>query len=329
MTNSDPALDDVRKAAIPVTLHGAPDAGQVLRGIGCMVLAVLVFAVMDAMIKRLAQDYGTFQIMFFRSLFALVPIGVMIAWKGGLATLRTRRPGGHVLRSLIGAGATFCFFYSYGALPLADAYAIAFAAPLFVTALSVPMLGERVGPRRWSAVIVGFAGVLVMIQPGGGVAGGAAAASAALVCLVGTFLYAFTLAFVRKLSRTETTAAIVFYFTLTCVGVGAAGMAFDWTPPAGWADLAMLVGAGLLGGLAQILITTAFRLAPVAVVAPFDYTAMVWGILFGWLFFGDLPGQAVVLGAFIVMASGLYILHRETRLRRETRVAAGNDRPSR
>lgn len=135
----------------------------------------------------------------------------------------------------------------------------------------------------------------------------------AFVCLAGTFLYAFALAFMRKLSRTETTAAIVLYFTLTCTATGGVGMLFDWTAPDGTADFAMLAGTGLIGGFAQILLTTAFRLAPVAVIGPFDYTAMVWGILFGWLFFGDLPGLSIVLGAFIVIASGLYILHRETR----------------
>jgi drug/metabolite transporter (DMT)-like permease len=314
MSNRGPALNAVLNPAASPRARTAPGADEVLRGIGCMVLAVLLFAVMDAIIKHLARDYGTFQIMFFRSLFALAPVGVMVARTGGLAALRTRRPGGHVLRATMGAGATFCFFYSFGVLPLADAYAIVFAAPLFLTALSAPMLGESVGPRRWTAVILGFAGVLVMLRPGAAIAaGGAAMAPAALVCLAGAFLYAFALAFMRKLSRTETTSAIVVYFTLTCAAVGGIGMLFDWTTPAGAADFAMLACTGLIGGVAQILITTAFRLAPVAVVGPFDYTAMVWGVLFGWLFFGDLPGIPVVLGSFVVMASGLYILHRETR----------------
>lgn len=289
---------------IPMETRGG---NGVARGIGCMIAAVAVFAAMDTLIKWLSTDYGVMQIVFFRSLLALVPIGLFMWRNGGIASLATRRPLGHVARSVIGALAIVCFFYSFRHLPLADAYAIMFAAPLFVTAFSAPLLGEPVGWRRWSAVGVGFLGVLIVVDPSGGVF-----STASLVCLVGTLLYALALIFVRKLSRTETNAAIVFYFTITCTVMGGALMIGDWVTP-GPRDLAMLVMVGILGGCAQLLITQAFRLAPASVIAPFDYTAIVWGVLWGYFIFADLPTTTVLAGVAIVIASGLYILYRETR----------------
>ncbi|UEM02872.1 DMT family transporter [Skermanella rosea] len=280
---------------------------ETLRGIGLLTLALVAFAVMDVLIKWLSASYGTFQIVFFRSVFGLLPLCVLVATSGGIRLLRTSRPGGHVLRSLVGASALVCFFYAFKHMPLADVYAIHFAGPLFLTALSGPMLGEHVGWRRWSAVGVGFLGVVVMLQPGSGMF-----TPVALVPLLGAVFYAFAMIFVRKLSRTETNAAIVCYFTLTGVAVGAIGMAADWRTP----DLpgfGLLAAVGILGGVAQIMMTQAFRSAPAAVLAPFEYTAMIWAVLFGYLVFADVPTSAVITGALIVSASGLYILHRETR----------------
>lgn len=284
-----------------------PSQSESLRGIGFLVSALVLFSVMDVLIKLLSADYGTFQIVFFRSALALLPIGILVMRSGGLMAIRTSRPGGHVLRSLIGTGALLCFFYSYKYMPLADVYAIHFAGPLFLTALSGPMLGEPVGWRRWSAVGVGFLGVVVMIQPGAGVF-----SAIALIPLLGAVFYAFAMIFVRKLSRTETNAAIVFYFTLTGLGVGLIGMLPDWKTPDA-SGLFLLVCVGLLGGCAQILMTQAFRSATAATLAPFEYTAMIWAVLFGYLVFADFPTPPIVTGALIVSASGLYILHRETR----------------
>ena len=267
---------------------------------------------MDVLIKLLSTDYDTFQIVFFRSTVALLPISILIARSGGRQAIRTTRPGGHVLRSLIGTSALLCFFYSYKLMPLADVYAIHFAGPLFLTALSGPMLGEPVGWRRWSAVAVGFIGVVVMIQPGTGVF-----SAIALIPLLGAVFYAFAMIFVRKLSRTETNAAIVFYFTLTGIGVGFIGMLPDWKTPDA-AGLALLTSVGILGGCAQILMTQAFRSAPAATLAPFEYTAMIWAVLFGYLIFADFPTPPIMIGALIVAASGLYILHRETRRQPQT-----------
>jgi drug/metabolite transporter (DMT)-like permease len=295
---------------LPTPIPAAPPPGTVLHGIGCLLGAVLLFAVMDTLIKGLSPDFGTFQIIFFRSLFALVPIGFAVMRAGGPAVLRTRRPAGHVLRSLVGLGAMISFFAALRYMPLADVYAISFAAPLFLTALSVPVLGEAVGWRRWTAVLVGFAGVLVVIGPTSGVF-----SPVALLALAGAFFYALAMLLVRRLSRTEGNATIVLYFTLTCVAAGGIGMIPDWVTPERPGQVAMLIGVGIVGGMAQLLLTNAFRLAPAAVIAPLEYTALFWGLLFGWMFFGELPTEALLLGGPLIVASGLYILHRETRRR--------------
>lgn len=296
-------------AALPAaSALDAERAAAAGRGIALMVLAVGLFAVMDALVKWLGPSYPTLQIVFFRSLFAFIPLAAFVLRGRSLGALRTRRPLGHALRSLVGIVALSCFFYAYAHMPLANVVAIAFAAPLFVTALSVPLLGELVGVRRWSAVLVGFAGVLVMVRPDAGAFDGLAA-----IALAGTVFYALAMIFVRKLSRTETSAAIVFYYSLASTLVAGAFMPFQWVTPT-WLDLGLLVAVGLVGGVAQIAMTNAFRLADVSVVMPFDYTAMLWAALFGFLVWGDVPGLNIWLGAAIVMMSGLYILRREANL---------------
>jgi drug/metabolite transporter (DMT)-like permease len=278
------------------------------QGIGLMIIAVALFATMDALVKWLGTTYPTLQIVFFRSLFAFVPLSWFLIRGGGLAAMRTQRPVQHAVRSLIGLSALICFFYSYSQMPLANAVAIGFAAPLFMTALSVPLLGEQVGPRRWIAVLVGFIGVLMIVRPDADILSGAAP-----IALAGTVFYALAMIFVRKLSRTETSTSIVFYFTLTCTVISGVFMPFLWVTPdaAGWV---MLITVGLIGGLAQITMTNALRLADLSVVAPFDYTALLWTAGFGFLIWSEVPGIHVWIGTAIVVASGIYILYRESSL---------------
>jgi len=276
--------------------------------IGLMVLAVGLFAVMDAMVKWLGESYAMPQLMFFRGLFAFVPL-FLFMFRGSLGNiLRVNDPMGHLIRCLVGIFSLACFFYAFTHMPLADAVAIGFAAPVFVTALSVPLLGEKVGPRRWTAVLVGFIGVLIMVQPGGG-----SLDSVALIMLAGTLCYALAMILVRKLSRTETSASIVFYFTLTATLLSGAALPFYWVTP-GLEDLLWLIGLGLVGGTAQIVITLAFRYADVALVMPFEYSAMIWAALFGFMFWGEVPGLNIWVGVTIVILSGLYILFREANL---------------
>lgn len=289
-------------------------ARQALIGIVSMTGAIALFSIMDVMIKLLSDDYGTVQIYFFRSALALIPAWIVLRSEGGLAAMRTQRLGFHIFRSCVSMSFLLCFFYALSLLPLADLYAITFAAPLFITAISVPMLGERVGPRRWAAIGVGFVGVLVILRPGGEVF-----SFGGLIGLVSSLLFSFSMIFTRQLSRTESNGAIVTYFALTSSVLAGIAMPFAWVWPTigGWA---LLVAVGLVGGVGQILITHAFRSAPVAVVSPFQYTSILWGLTLGYGFFGDLPDAIMLVGAAIVVASGLYILYRETRNRHDATV---------
>jgi drug/metabolite transporter (DMT)-like permease len=211
------------------------------------------------------------------------------------------------------------FFLALGLLPLADTMALGMSGPIFLTALSVPLLGERVGLRRWSAVVVGFLGVLVMVRPGSGVF-----QPAALIALSGAFFYALAMVSIRHLSRTEPATTIVFYFTLFAAIVGLltwplGAVAPDWLGAWARPDLEgwiVLIGIGLIGGMAQLTMTYAFKLAPVAVIAPFEYGAIVIGVAYGLAIWNEVPDRFMLLGAAIVIASGLYILYREAKLRR-------------
>ncbi|RMD62011.1 MAG: DMT family transporter [Alphaproteobacteria bacterium] len=304
MSAAPPALRPAAAVGSPTGVGCADPA----RGIALMILAAGLYAIMDALVKWLGPTYPTLQLVFIRSLFALVPLGLVLMREGTLAGLRTRHPFGHAARALLGIISLAAFFHAYASMPLADVVAISFAAPLFVTALSVPLLGERVGVRRWSAVVIGFVGVVVMVRPGPGMM-----QSAAWIALLGTVLYALVMISVRKLGRTETSTAIVFYYSLASIVVAGAFMPFQWVAPTG-GDWALLIAMGLVGGIGQIAMTNAFRHADVAVVAPFDYTTMVWAVAIGYGVWGDVPALNVWLGMAVVMASGLYIVHREARL---------------
>jgi drug/metabolite transporter (DMT)-like permease len=280
----------------------------VARAITSVVVAMLLFTVLDATVKYLAaRGYSTWQLVFCRSLFSFVVLLPLVRAQGGRRALVTRRPLDHLCRGAVGMAALWCWFYAYRNIPLADAYALSFSAPLFMTALSVPMLGEPVGRQRWAAVLVGLAGVLIMIQPGGGMFD-----ASALVVLLSALLYALAMILLRGLGATETTLGTVFYFTLFCTLVSAASLPFTGRLPQSWGDAGLLVAIGLLGGVAQLFLTEAYRCAPVSIVAPFDYSAMLWAVLLGMAVFGERPGWPVLTGAAVVIASGLYILHRES-----------------
>jgi drug/metabolite transporter (DMT)-like permease len=279
-------------------------------GIGLGALAFGLFSIMDALIKWLSATYPVPQLVVFNALFALVPITLLIARRGGLLELRTERLGLHLLRGALGMLGSFLAFYAYSRLPLADAYAIIFATPLLITALSVPILGEAVGWRRWSAVLVGFVGILVMLRPGvAPIAGGSLAALGAACASACAILL------VRKLSVTETTTSIAFYSSLTVLVLVGALFGHTFVVP-GLVDLALMAASGLIGGSALLILIAAYRRSPAALVAPFQYSQMLWAVVLGALFWGDLPAAAMLLGASIVAASGLFIVYRETALGR-------------
>lgn len=279
-----------------------------LIGIAYMCLGVLCLALGDAVAKWLGESYAPVQIIFFRTLVSL-PLVTMIAhFNGGLRTLATRRPGVHLLRGLIATGTMYCFVMGLTLLPLAETTAIAFAAPLFVTLLSAPMLSERVERLPLIAALVGFAGVLVVVRPGaaGFQLGGLIVVGAA-VC------YALLMITARRYGGREQLWAMVFYVTLVPLLVSALLLPLFWRPPQSvhWVGF---VGAGILGVGAMTCITLAFRHAPAALAAPFDYTAMVWAVLLGWWFWGEMPDLWVYVGTGVIIASGLSIAVHERRV---------------
>ncbi len=276
-----------------------------LHGIYFKLSALVLFCTMDAMVKGLGGTYGSFQLMVFRSGVALLPVAVLIWHAGGLKVLRSNRPGLQALRVAIGFGSMFGFFYAFPRMPLVDAYAISFSAPLFMVALSVLILGEPVGWRRWTAVGVGFAGVLIMLDPWG-----IEFHAVSLIILAATFCYSLSTVMVRLLSRHDPDVVTLFWFAIVGTAISLACAIPDWIwPPA--MDWVWLLTLGLLGGFAQILITRAWRLAPAAVLAPFDYVSIVLAVAFGYLWFKEEPSWTVWYGLPLVIGSGLYILHRE------------------
>lgn len=285
----------------------APGGDRTLLGIGSMIMATLVFTLLQALVKDLAaRGYPTLQLVFFRSLFALLPVLLLIRAQGGWSLLKTSRPRQHFYRCLAGLIAMACYFKAYSLLGMADAVAIGFSAPLFMTLLSIPLLGETVGKHRWTALLVGFAGVLIMVRPGGDLF-----QPAALIGLAGALCYALAMIAIRGMSRQEHSLTIVFYYSLFGAVVTGGTIPFVFIMPGTWLDGLLLVGLGVLGGVGQFFLTQAFRLAPVAAVAPFDYTAMIWAIALGLILFGEWPSTGVVIGAVVVGISGWYIAHRE------------------
>jgi drug/metabolite transporter (DMT)-like permease len=289
----------------------ALDRRDALRGILFMLLCVLLFGFMDTLVKLAAERHPTGQIIFFRNAFALIPLWFFIRQAGGVSVLRTRYVTQHIVRSLTGGVSMALTFLAFALMPLADVVAMGLSAPIFLTALSVPLLGEPVGWRRWSAVGVGFVGILVITRPGSGVFG-----AVALLPLASAALYAVAMIQIRKVSTREPAATMAFYFTAFAGLMGAASLPWQWVTPTPLM-LGSLIVIGISGGLAQMALTQAYRLAPVSLVAPFEYSAMPLSAVLGYAVWGQMPDRFVWLGAAIVVVSGLYILHRETVRRRQ------------
>jgi len=285
-----------------------------LLGVVLMVIATALFGVMDGLVKWLSADYPTVQIMFFRSAFALIPAVIMVRRGPGFGALRTRRLKAHMIRSCFGVAAMLCFFYSYRAMPLADVTAISFAAPFIIALLSVWLLKEKVGPHRWAAIAIGFIGMLVIVQPG---QSGAILSHASLIVVLGTLLYALAMIQIRQMGQHEPSAVVAFYFAATCTTITALALPWNWVMPKE-SDLLLLCATGIAGGVAQLFMSRAYALAPAALVAPIDYTHLIWSVALGWFIWGDFPALSTWAGAAIIIASGLYILYRETVKRVET-----------
>src|SRR5499426_2308513 len=290
---------------------------NVLKAISLKVMSALLFALMSALVRFLGERYPVGQIVFFRSAFAILPVVLIYAWRNELmAAVRTVRPLGHAGRGAISMCGMFCNFSALARLPIVDATALSFTAPLITVAMSAVILKERVRIYRWSAVLVGLIGILVMLGPHfdlSAYANSAMTTAGIAFAIAGAFFNSGSVIQTRRLTETETTSSIVFYFSLICALAGLATWPLGWLMPT-WPELAALIVIGICGGLAHILLTESYRLAPASMIAPFDYTSMLWALLLGFLVFGEVPSMLVFVGAGIIAAAGLFVIWRERRL---------------
>jgi len=307
---------------------------NLFKAIGFKLISALLFAAMSALVRQLGDAVPVGQMVFFRSAFAILVVVVVYAFRGELASaVRTGRPLGQLGRGLLSVGGMFTNFSAFTRLPLADATAISFASPLITVALAAIILKERVGVFRWSAVLVGFAGVVVMLVPhfdvghyaSAGVA--TAAAVGSVLALTSAACNAGTVIQTRRLTQSETTSSIVFYFSAVCAIAGALTLPFAWHTPTG-SELVALISLGVFGGIAHIFLTESYRHATASVVAPFDYSSMLWALLLGYWVFGELPSTLVYVGGAIVAGAGLFVIWRERQLGlKRAREAEGPHRP--
>lgn len=297
---------------------------HVLQGIGFAALSYAAFSTADAGVKMASARLSVFEIAVILSSFALVPVVLLTRGRGGLGALVPKLWGLVLTRAALTAFCAVCAWKAFALLPLADAYAILFASPILVTALSPWLLGEPVGWRRWSAAAVGFIGVLLMIRPDFAALGlGHGLAVAAAI------LGALSFVVLRRIGAREPAAPVLFAVFVAIILVSLPFAVQGWVWP-GWHELGLLATAGLLQGAGQAGLVLATRHSPAAVVAPFQYTQMLWAVAYGALLFGDLPQPVMFAGMAVVVASGLYILWRETiRARVVTLGAARGEVPAR
>lgn len=288
-----------------------------LHGILFKLASVLVFIVMAAMIKTTAPQVPAGEAVFFRSLFAIPVIVVWLALRRELATgLKTVSPMGHVWRGVAGTVAMGLGFAGLGYLPLPEVTAIGYAAPLLTVIFAAMFLGEEVRLFRISAVVLGMVGVMIVLAPRlsiGPEGADMAEAFGAMLVLGGAVFAALAQVFVRKLVMTEATSAIVFWFSLTATLLSLVTLPFGWVWPTP-GEAAILVCAGLLGGIGQIFLTASYRQADASLVAPFDYASMLFSLGIGYFVFAEVPTRTMLMGAALIVTAGVLIIWREHRL---------------
>jgi drug/metabolite transporter (DMT)-like permease len=295
------------------SIHMSP-----LKGIACKLIAVVLLSSMSAWIKWIGDAVPTGQVVFARSLFAIPPILIYMAWCGVFpGALKTARPLGHAWRGGIGITAMGLSFAALVMLPLPDVVTLGFAAPLITVLLAPFMLGERVGIYRTSAVLVGFVGVLVALSPhlieGLGAPRTQTEQMGALIALASAVCVALAMIQIRKLTATEASHTIAFYFSVSGTLMGLATLPWGWVIPSATHALS-LVAIGVIGGIGQIFLTESYRHAPTSVIAPFDYTALLFAIGLSMLIFNQTPEMVVLVGATIIIAAGMFVIFRERQL---------------
>ena len=318
-SRTPPSAEIIEPGAAPVALDpragierradGSRAGDSIPAGIAYIIAANFIFGLINVAAKWLAESHAVVEVVFFRNAFALVPILWMMQRQGAFAELRRINWAGHTVRGVVGFCHLSLLFLSFTLMPIADATALTFAAPLFLTALSVPFLGERVGVWRWTAVLAGLAGVLIAVPPTGEIGAlGLAVGLGSAAC------FALAMITVRKVSGTDSSITIAFTYTLIMTFLSGIATIFAWSTPS-LSELLLLAGLGLIGGFGQFFLARAFERAPASVTAPFTYTAMIWAVLFGWIIWSDVPGLELWIGCAIVVASGLVIIWRESRRR--------------
>ena len=296
-------------------MPGTPTAHRPLLAIALKIGAIGLFTLLSAVIKSVSDEIPPGQSVFFRSLFAIPVILVWLAMRGEFRHgLVTSNPRGHFWRGVLGTASMGMTFAGLAYLPLPEVTAIGYATPIFTVILAAVMLGETIRLIRISAVAIGLAGVLIMIWPrfgGDGLEDGATIG--ALLILGATLMRALVQIHVRQLAQTEHTAAIVFYFSATASALSLTTAVFGWVMPS-LGTLALLIGSGLVGGLAQIFVTSAYRFGPASMLAPYDYTSMLFAIVIGFVWFAELPTVLMLLGAALVIAGNALVIWRERKL---------------
>lgn len=309
----------------------AQQSNRVLLGIALKVSAVFLFTVMLALSKAY-KSYPLAVIIFYRSFFALAVLVVWLAWRGKFPrAIYTQRLPAHLVRAIAGIGSMFFMFGAYQLLPMADATALSYVQPLLVALFAGIVLGERLTGLRIGAILAGFGGVLTMLwhHLGAGSAANPDHIAGAILSIMGAILVAVAFIQIRRLTETEDSGAITFYFqfTTSCAALAVLGAALVWPssfPFAGWvqaqawvwpslADAAPLIMIGILGGIGQIMLTEGFRYSPASVLAAFDYTGLIWAVAIGFVIFAETPTLNVLAGAAIVIGAGLSVVWQESR----------------
>lgn len=301
----------------------SPDspADRTVLGTGLAFLAFGVLATADALTKLLAtRGYSVFEVASIDAIFALLAaLPVLVLWEGA-ASLKPRRLGIVVARCTLGAGSLVLAFVSFSLIPLADAYTIAFMTPLAVTALSAPVLGERVGWRQWMAVVVGFAAVLLIVRPDFGTMGSGGFGWGQLAMLASCTLFAFSMLMLRRIAKTETSGALLLVYFVMLFLISCPFAVGQWRMPTAL-DFGWMAATGACSGLGNLLLILAFRYAAAALVSSFMYSQLIWGTAFGFLLFKDLPDAITIGGAAVIMLCGLYtLLHAARTARTEASV---------
>ncbi|MDC0232414.1 DMT family transporter [Pelagibacteraceae bacterium] len=286
--------------------------------ISLKIFSVIFFVLMDVLIKKLSSDFNTFQIVFFRCFFGLFPVLIMMYITK--SSLKTNKINLHLLRAGIACLAMFSFFKAFGILPLADVSSISFASIMIITILAIFILSEKVGIRRWIAIFFGFIGVLIVFRPGTSLF-----SYYSLLPLFGAVALSFAIIIMKKLLSYDTPPTCSFYLHAFVALIYLPFLIINWQQPS-FNLWIMLIGMGFCGGIAQILLTNAYRLSTVNLLQPFDYTAIIWAITFGLIFFNDYPDRYVIIGSIVIVISTYYIIYREIKLGKKINTLKINQR---